>query len=190
MAFTRLQPLAAQYQLPIQWRPILVGGVFNAINPDIYQLREGALGNPEYRARMMKDMDDWAALCGIKISWPEFHPGSSVKVMRGCFVAEEAGKLLPYAERAFATYWGELRNFSEEDVLRDIVRAVGLDEAEFFDKITRPEYKQKLRDNTDELVRRGGYGSPTMFVDGGDMYFGNDRLPVLEAALQRKAGTG
>jgi 2-hydroxychromene-2-carboxylate isomerase len=45
--------------------------------------------------------------------------------------------------------------------------------------------KQRLRANTDELIARGGFGSPTMFVDGDDLYFGNDRLPLVEAALRR-----
>ena len=35
------------------------------------------------------------------------------------------------------------------------------------------------------LFARGGYGSPTIFVDGSDMYFGNDQLPLVEAALKR-----
>jgi 2-hydroxychromene-2-carboxylate isomerase len=43
-----------------------------------------------------------------------------------------------------------------------------------------------LRANTDELIARGGFGSPTMFVDGTDMYFGNDRLPLVEAALMAR----
>ena len=35
---------------------------------------------------------------------------------------------------------------------------------------------------------RGGFGSPTIFVDKTDMYFGNDRLPLIrEAILRRKA---
>ena len=35
----------------------------------------------------------------------------------------------------------------------------------------------------EELVARGGFGTPTMFLDGDDMYFGNDRLVLLERAL-------
>jgi 2-hydroxychromene-2-carboxylate isomerase len=42
-----------------------------------------------------------------------------------------------------------------------------------------------FRANTEEVIARGGFGSPTMFVDGSDMYFGNDRLPLVEAALTR-----
>ena len=45
------------------------------------------------------------------------------------------------------------------------------------------EVKDRLRANTEEVIARGGFGSPTMFVDGDDMYFGNDRLPLVEAAL-------
>jgi 2-hydroxychromene-2-carboxylate isomerase len=47
-----------------------------------------------------------------------------------------------------------------------------------------------LKTNTDELIRRGGFGSPTLFVNGGDMYFGNDRLPLVRAALQRGVASG
>ena len=34
-----------------------------------------------------------------------------------------------------------------------------------------------------------GFGSPTFFV-GGDMYFGNDRLPLIRDALTRLSGIG
>ena len=45
------------------------------------------------------------------------------------------------------------------------------------------EIKQQLKTNTDELMQRGGFGSPTVFINGGDMYFGNDRLPLIREAL-------
>ena len=51
---------------------------------------------------------------------------------------------------------------------------------------TPPAYKDKLRANTDELIARGGFGSPTMFVDGDDMYFGNDRLVLVRERLLRR----
>ena len=67
-------------------------------------------------------------------------------------------------------------------VLREIVNTVGLDEQEYFAKIASLEYKDKLKRNTDELIERGGFGSPTIFVDG-IMFFGNDRLALVEHAL-------
>ena len=40
----------------------------------------------------------------------------------------------------------------------------------------------------DEVIARGGFGSPTLFVGGDDMYFGRDRLSLVrEAVLRRRA---
>ena len=64
-----------------------------------------------------------------------------------------------------------------------IVDDVGLDRQEFFDKIASESYKSKLRETTEELIARGGFGSPTIFVDEDDMYFGNDRLVLVREAL-------
>ena len=49
-------------------------------------------------------------------------------------------------------------------------------------------YKAALRANTDDVIARGGYGSPTLFINGDDMYFGNDRLPLVEARLKALMG--
>ena len=105
--------------------------------------------------------------------------------MRGCYVADEHGRLLDWARAVFEAYWGDLRDISQDDVLEDVAKRVGLDPAELLEKVALPEYKQKLRDATDELIERGGFGSPTLFVDGEDMYFGNDRMDLVRHALSR-----
>ena len=68
-------------------------------------------------------------------------------------------------------------------MLADIAAKAGLDRQRFFAAIETDACKQKLRANTDELIARGGFGSPTMFV-GSAMFFGNDRLPVVKAELE------
>ena len=72
-AFTRIIPLMAQLELPINWRPILVGGVFNAVNKDIYGSREALFTSPANWLRLdyfLKDMNDWAQLCGVTLILP------------------------------------------------------------------------------------------------------------------------
>lgn len=187
LAFTGVIPLASKYDIELQWRPILVGGVFNAVNQGVYEARESMFSNERRVTHYMKDLGDWADYYGIKISWPEMHPANAVKIMRGCFVAEEAGLLIPYAKRCFETYWGEGRDVSQNEVVADIVRATGLESESFFRKINQQEYKDRLRANTEELIERGGYGSPTLFINDTDMYFGNDRLPLVEHRLKQLA---
>jgi 2-hydroxychromene-2-carboxylate isomerase len=180
LAFTRIEDVAQRHQADLIWRPILVGGVFNAVNPSVYESRERPV---KVKARYYaKDLQDWAHLYGLKIGQPTVFPVNSVKAMRGAFVAHEHGKISPYSRMVFETYWGEDRDVSKDNVLREILRTVNLDEKEFFAKIAAQEYKDKLKQNTDELIERGGFGSPTMFVDG-DIFFGNDRLILVEHAL-------
>jgi 2-hydroxychromene-2-carboxylate isomerase len=183
LAFSQIEKVAIRHQADLIWRPILVGGVFNAVNPSVYEQRANPL---KVKARYMKkDLQDWAHLYGLKIIDMNdlvVFPVNSVKAMRGAFVAQEHGKIAPYSRLVFETYWGANRDISQDEVLRDIVRGSGLDEAEYFRKIAVPEYKDKLKANTTELIERGGFGSPTIFVDG-VMFFGNDRLPLVEHAL-------
>lgn len=94
--------------------------------------------------------------------------------------------MLPYIEACFRRYWGDLEDISDDRVLRLILEDVGLDGAAFFKAISSDEHKNKLRHNTDELINRGGFGSPTFFLNESDMYFGNDRLMLIELKLQEQ----
>jgi 2-hydroxychromene-2-carboxylate isomerase len=183
LAFQAVQPLAAELAASIAWKPILVGGVFNAVNQTVYDNR--AKPNPLKQAYMLKDLSDWATLYGLRITFPpRIFPVNSVKCMRGAFVALDHDKLVPYASAAFESYWSDDRDISKEEVLADIASRAGLERQRFFADIETEECKQRLRTNTDELIARGGFGSPTMFV-GSSMFFGNDRLPLVKAALEQ-----
>ena len=183
LAFHRIEEVCAEANADLVWRPILVGGVFNAVNSSVYEQRAKPV--PAKARYYLKDLQDWARLYGIAIGQPPVFPVNSVKAMRGVFVAERHGRVSAYARAVFEAYWGDLRDISRDDVLAVILERVDLDRDAFFAEIAAAETKAKLRDNTDELIARGGYGSPTMFVNGDDMYFGNDRMPLVAQRLRR-----
>ncbi len=183
LAFSQIEQVGAEAGAELIWRPILVGGVFNEVNESVYEQRANPV--PVKLRYYGKDLQDWARHCGIRIGQPPVFPVNSVKAMRGVFVAAAHDRVAPYARAVFQSYWGDLEDISRDEVLERIVARVGLDRDEFFGAIAKPEFKQRLRANTDELIARGGFGSPTMFVDGDDMYFGNDRLPLVREALRR-----
>ena len=110
--------------------------------------------------------------------------------MRGAFIAIENNLLIDYARASFRYYWSQLKDISTDGVIREIVREVGLPENEFFERIQEQALKRKLRRNTEELAKRGGFGSPTFFLDDADMFFGNDRIELLKhkLMLSRKGG--
>lgn len=187
LAFHNIQPLAAELDEPIAWRPILVGGVFNTVNPTVYASRDRPVAaKARYAA---KDLRDWAALAGLKIRMPpSVFPVNSVKAMRACIVLEPAGHLVAFARAAFEAYFGRDEDISQDEVLAGVFRRAGVEPAGVLEAIADPAVKARLRLNTDEMIARGGFGSPTMFLGGDDMYFGNDRLPLLRAAIERRRG--
>ena len=185
LAFHNLQPLARDLGVEVRWRPVLVGGIFNAVNPSVYEFRER--GAPAKQAYLKKDLADWARSAGLRIRFPpSVVPVNSVKAMRGCILLEPEGKLVPFAEEVFRAYWSDDRDISQDDVLASLCERVGVEPQWFLAGIARPEIKAQLKSNTDEVIARGGFGSPTIFVGGDDMYFGNDRLPLVREAVKRK----
>lgn len=180
LAFTRIEDLARRHDAELIWRPILVGGLFNTVNPSVYESRAKPV--PAKARYYLKDLADWARFYGLKIGNPTVFPVNSVKAMRGALVAAEHRVISPYSRRVFESYWSDDKDISNDDVLREIVRETDLDDKEFFTKIASDEYKARLRENVAELIARGGFGSPTMFVEG-SMFFGNDRLPLVEHEL-------
>jgi 2-hydroxychromene-2-carboxylate isomerase len=183
LAFTRVHAVVERTRAEIVWRPILVGGVFNAVNRDVYERR--ANPDPRKASYSGKDLQDWARLAGIAIGKPPVFPVRAVAAMRSVLAADEHGALVPFARATFEAYWGDLKDISRADVLAEICVTVNLDPASIRARSETPDIRDRLRVNTEDVIARGGFGSPTMFVDGADMYFGNDRLPLVEAALMR-----
>lgn len=187
LAFERVQPLAAEFGVEIEWRPILVGGIFNQVNPGVEFFKKIDSTPKRKIDYLLKDTQDWAKATGITIKFPPTgHPVNSVKVMRGCMAVQPLGKLVPFARAAFQAYFGEDRLISDDAVIRDICAAAEVDPDWLFAQIGTQAAKDALRANVDEAIARGAFGSPTYFLDGDDMYFGVDRLQMLRAAMERK----
>lgn len=181
LAFSRIEDVVTRTKAEMVWKPILAGGVFNAVNESVYEAR--ANPHPVKSRYYEKDLKDWARYRGIEIGKPPVFPVRSVDAMRAAIVAQDEGRLPAFARATFESYWGELKDISQPEVLEEICGAVGLDWDEVSERIKSDDVKARLRGNTEELIARGGFGSPTMYVNESDMYFGNDRLLLVETAL-------
>ena len=186
-AFESLLRLRDEIGVTVDWKPHLVGGVFNAVNQSVYNSRDKPV--PAKSAYSKKDQMDWARYLGIPMHYrPTVFPVNSVKAMRGCIVLEPQGKLVPFARETFKAYWTDDKDISQPAVLAEICRTAGVDPDALSAAIEQQPVKDRLRALTQELIDRGGFGSPTFFVGGEDMYFGNDRLPLVREAVLRRRG--
>ena len=178
LSFRGILELKKKKDLEIIWKPILVGGIFNSINPSVYENRKNPV--KEKLQYSQKDLQDWARLRKIQINWPTIFPVNSVKAMRGAFYFIDHGNIETYLEDVFHAYWNEGKDISDIDVLTEIALSNAANETEFLEFISTQEIKDRLIANTQELMDRGGFGSPTFFLGDDDMYFGNDRIQLIE----------
>ena len=182
LAFARIEALAERCGVDIDFKPILVGGIFNAVNETVYEAR--ANPHPVKGRYYVKDLRDWAKFCGVTIGQPPVFPLPAAGIMRAALVAQDEGKLVAFSHAAFHAYWGTLKDISQPEEMAALCEAVGMDADATLAAIQTDEIKARLRANTQEVIDRGGFGSPTMFVNETDMYFGNDRLELVEAAVK------
>jgi 2-hydroxychromene-2-carboxylate isomerase len=185
LAFTNLFGVIERTGCCATLRPILVGGVFNAVNQGVYAAREQS--DNRKLQHSWKVMKDWAVLAGVEMNFPsQYHPAKSVNAMRmACAIADDMPALTEFTRAAFQSYFGAQENLDDPDVLVAVANSAGLDGEAMRAASQTDAVKALLRANTAELIARGGYGSPTIFIDKTDMYFGNDQLPLVEAALMR-----
>lgn len=181
LAFHRFQSIIKEVNVDIYWKPILVGGVFNKVNQDVYNNRLNP--NPLKFKYSRKDLQDWANYYKISINWPKTFPLNAVNVMRAVIVSETFDKLIPFSLLCFENYWSKGIDISDLNILSELAESIDIDKEIFQEEIKKQNTKDLLRSNTDELINRGGFGSPTIFINGDDMYFGNDRMELVRKKI-------
>jgi 2-hydroxychromene-2-carboxylate isomerase len=186
MASCRVEALAADAGAELVWRPVQMSAVFQRGNPGVAAMRSTPV--PAKVTHYYKDMKDWARRLGIVIGRPPVYGGGSKPldsrlVLLGAYLALDRGEIVRYTRAMYEAYWHDLKPLAEMSVLADIVAGLGWDPDRFRAALDDPALAARLDATIDELVARGGFGVPTFFVDGTDMYYGNDRMDFVAEAL-------
>jgi 2-hydroxychromene-2-carboxylate isomerase len=132
---------------------------------------------------MQKDLKAWASFLGIPLNFPSVFPLNSIKPQRGAVWMKERGLEEAYVQRMFPAYWVEDKDLSKDEVLIELIEGLGINQGEFLEGIQSDDVKQRLKEFTEEALKRGVFGVPTFFVDG-EMFWGNDRLMFVEKKLE------
>lgn len=177
LAATQIESVAARTGARLEWRPFLLGKVFEATGNRM----PAAL--PAKGKYLFGDVQLWARYYGVAFTFPKVFPVNSVLAQRVGCAAVEVGRAEDYAKAIMAAYWGEGRDISQPSEIAAVCTSLGLDADALLAQAVQPPAKDLLRANTEEAGRRGAFGAPTFFV-GQQMFWGNDRLPLMEACLK------
>jgi 2-hydroxychromene-2-carboxylate isomerase len=178
LAYTQLPKIAADAGATLSWRPMLLGGVFKATG------NASPVSIPAKGKWMLSDMKLWAKRYGVPLKFNPHFPINTLTLMRGAvgFQMRQPQVFQRYLEVVYRALWESQLNLGDPGVLAVTLLEAGFDAEAFMALVSDPEVKAKLVSNTEEAVSRGVFGAPTCFV-GEQMFFGQDRLEFIRAAL-------
>ncbi len=176
LAWTQLPALCARHGATLDFRPVLIGGLFK-ITGNRSPVTVEAKGD-----WFFKDMARFAERYGVSFQKNPFFIINSLPLMRGAIWAEGEGCLGAYNRTMFEACWKDARDLNDPAEIMAVLRLGGFDADAVAGAIQTDEIKQRLIQATQDAVDQGVFGVPTMIVDG-EMHFGQDRLDWVEQAL-------
>ena len=176
LAWTQLDAIAQRHDAKIIWRPMLLGAVFQAVG------NTSPAAVPAKGAYMLRDLKRFAKMYDVPFRFNPFFPLNTMQLMRGATAYLEQPEFQAYITAVFNGIWAEKQNMESPEVIADVLSKAGIDATDFMNRIGQPEVKARLKAITEEAVTRGVFGAPSFFVND-EMFFGQDRLDFVDAAL-------
>ena len=179
LAWTQLPALCGAAGAQLVYRPMLLGGVFQATG------NASPITVPAKGRYMLRDMERYARRYGVPLRFNPHFPINTLTLMRGAVGLQltQPGRFDEYVRTMFHAMWVEPQNLGDPAVLAGVLTRAGFDAQAMLDLVSRSDVKDALKANTEEAARRGAFGAPTMFV-GEQMFFGQDRLDFVREALR------
>ncbi len=184
LALVRLQDVCERNRASLTLKPVSVATVLETENPARVNRRFAE--NPAKASWQRKDLQDWAVMWGLKIEFAANWPQNTEQAAAATLAAVEAGAGLAFSLGVFRAVFGNAQrgpaDLTDTDLLGSVATDAGLDAAKITLAAGDAGNLAQVRTYSLELIERGGFGTPTMFV-GDALFFGNDRVPLVEWTL-------
>jgi 2-hydroxychromene-2-carboxylate isomerase len=179
LAYRHLPTIAQASGASIVWTPVLLGGIFQATG------NRSPAETPAKREHLETDLQRWARAYNTHYASNPHFPINTLMLMRGAVALQmrDETQFQRYLAAVFEAMFGQPENLGDPQVLGRVLMREGFDPTELLALTQSQAVKDQLKRNTEEAIARGAFGAPTFFV-GDDMFWGQDRLHFVEAALQ------
>jgi len=182
LGFKRLIQTATRTASTIEWKPVKLEIIKELLNKPLQD-------TPNYVANYRaKDLQDWASYCSLDIKeHKNLDHRVSLKASKGAFAAIAEDTIVEYSAQVFKAFFSDMADIADSETLVEIAKQLDMDIDNFRLTIEGEQNYEAILKNTNELIDKGGYGSPTMVVED-QMFFGNDRMNLVEFAIGQASG--
>ncbi|WP_343349993.1 2-hydroxychromene-2-carboxylate isomerase [Pseudomonas sediminis] len=179
LAHTQLSDLCRETGATLVYRPMLLGGVFQATG------NASPAMIPVKGRYMIRDLARFAERYGVPMRFNPYFPINTLTLMRLLVAVQlyQPERFDDALQTLFRAIWVDGVNMGDLAKVAGVLMAAGFDAAQLQAQIAEPAVKDRLKATTEEAVKRGVFGAPTCFV-GEEMFFGQDRLDFVREALR------
>jgi len=179
LAWTQVPRIAAATGATVDYKPMLLGGVFQATG------NKSPMEVPAKGRYVMADLQRFAQHYRAPFSHNPFFPINTLTLMRMAtgVQMQEASRLTAFIDPVYRAIWVDGKNMNDPSTVAAVLQGAGFDAAALAARAAEPEVKDRLKSVTQEAVARGVFGAPTFFV-AGQMYWGQDRLDFVQQTLE------
>ncbi len=179
LAAHRVGDVARKHGRDLVWRPLHLPRLLDAIGG-----RRPLEANAAFVRWIKQDVADWAEMLDMRIAYHPQYPLRNSRALRACQYAADQGGGEAFAKRILRAYWAEAGDITDPALIAAWGAECGLDAAGTREAVLSDSYKSRIELNTEEAIARGVFGVPTVDT-GSKLYFGNDRLEMLDLHLSR-----
>lgn len=176
--------LAAQHGATINFKPVNLGQVFPESGGQPlakrHPLRQDYRFLELQRWREKRDLP-------LKLQPAHFPTDPTLSDCTGIVIAARGGDIAGFSQRAFSACWALDKDVAEEAVVAGILDAIGENSSVILEEAKSDATKATYAANAQAALAGGVYGSPS-YVLNGEVFFGQDRLDLLNDALTSGRG--
>lgn len=180
LAATQIDRIEAEHDCRFVWKPIASGALMARRGRSPFRDTHSASGQYEWSYRE-QDARDWAAHYGVPFREPKAFRKDPAVMALACLAADAQDALVSCCRLIHRMVFVDAVVI-DDGAVEAIPAALGLDAGRFMKALGDPATVARHEALLDEAHRRGAFGVPTFFL-GDRMFWGNDRLVLLEAAL-------
>lgn len=175
----KIDAIAAQYERKVRWHPILLGAIFKTTGSAPLTLQA-----PLKAAYYTRDFARSARFLGVPFKAPSHFPLPTQIAARAYYWlhGQDCALARQFAHAVYRALFVDDRDISDPETIFEISAKNGIDRSIFEPALQTPEIKARLKDEVEQAMARGVFGSPTVIIDG-ETFFGADRLPQIERWL-------
>lgn len=178
LAHKRLGQLSARYAVDVNYKAMLLGGVFKATGNT-----SPAAIPAKGHYMMTHDLPRFARRYDVELNPNPYFPINTLSLMRTVIAAQRLDCAQTFINVVYDAIWVHEKNMGNAEVVAAVLTEQALDAEALLNLSQDPAVKAALIANTDAAVALGIFGTPTFFM-GREMYFGQDRLDFVEEALR------